>query len=75
VRIQPKRGKPREVGKVCYDPRVEAAITRDQVRWKCSRSWVMHTALAAFYDVDIITPQTAKPAGLRIVKGRKKRAA
>jgi hypothetical protein len=79
VRIQPRRGKPRNSAKVFYDPAVEAAVRRDMIRWKSSRSWILHTVAAAFYEIDIVTPQAARPKAkskLRLVRrGSKRRAA
>lgn len=42
------------------DPRIRAAVERDAIRWNCSLSWIVHTALAAFYEVDIVWPFEAK---------------
>ena len=44
----------------CVDPRVKAAVERDAIRWDCSRSWIVATALAAFYGVDIMKPFEVK---------------
>jgi hypothetical protein len=33
---------------------IQAAVERDSIRWKCSKSWIVATALAAFYDIDIL---------------------
>ncbi len=72
MRIQAKlgHGKVREVVKGCLNPAVEAAIARDAIRWHSSRSWIIHTALAAFYGIDIVTPMK-----LKAVPRRKRRAA
>lgn len=62
MRHQPrlKKGK-RDPLPSCVDPRVKAAVERDSIRWNCSRSWIIATALAAFYEVDIVQPfDTAK---------------
>lgn len=34
------------------------AIERDALRWDCSMSWIQATALAAFYNIDILKPAT-----------------
>jgi hypothetical protein len=61
-RIQPrmKKGGQREELWSAVDPRIRAAAERDAIRWKCSLSWIAHTALAAFYDIDIVRPSEAK---------------
>lgn len=62
MRSQPrlKKGR-RDPLPSCVDPRIRAAVQRDAMRWDCSRSWIIATALAAFYGVDIVIPQEAKP--------------
>lgn len=40
----------------CVDPRILNAVIRDSIRWDASPSWIIATALAAFYSVDIVTP-------------------
>lgn len=45
---------------------IQNSIERDAIRWKCSKSWIIATALAAFYDIDIAMPYEVK---------KKKRAA
>jgi hypothetical protein len=35
---------------------IQHAVERDSIRWKCSKSWIIATALAAFYNIDIATP-------------------
>lgn len=60
------RIQPRSAGKTRRDlhPRVEKeifkAVDRDAARWNCSRSWIIATALAAFYGIDIIKPYSNK---------------
>lgn len=39
---------------------INEAIERDAMRWKCSKSWIIATALAAFYDIDMALPYEAK---------------
>lgn len=39
---------------------IENAVARDAVRWKCSKSWIIATALAAFYDIDLAAPYEIK---------------
>ena len=57
MRIQPRLKKgTRDPLPSCVDPRVKAAVERDARRWECSRSWIIATALAAFYDIDIVKP-------------------
>jgi hypothetical protein len=34
-------------------------IERDSIRWNCSKSWIIATALAAFYGIDIAKPYEA----------------
>lgn len=36
--------------------KINDAVMRDAMRWNCSKSWIISTALAAFYGIDIITP-------------------
>lgn len=50
----------------CVDPRVKAAVERDAIRWDCNKSWIVATALAAFYGVDIVKPfEVRKPRLLK----------
>ena len=35
---------------------IKDCIERDAIRWKCSESWIIATALAAFYDIDLHVP-------------------
>ncbi len=39
---------------------IQRAIERDAIRWNCSKSWIIATALAAFYEIDIVTPYETK---------------
>lgn len=43
--------------------KIREAVQRDAVRWNSSRSWIVATALAAFYDIDIIAPYESKKKG------------
>lgn len=56
-RNQPRlgHGKTRDPLPSCVDPRVREAVVRDSIRWNTSRSWIIATALAAFYNIDIVT--------------------
>ena len=48
---------------------IDNAVSRDMMRWNCSKSWIIATALAAFYDIDIMKPYEVKP---KVVKFRKR---
>lgn len=48
------------------EKKIQDAVERDAIRWDASRSWIISTALAAFYGIDIMMPYEAK---------KKKRAA
>jgi hypothetical protein len=39
---------------------IQNAVERDSIRWKCSKSWIIATALAAFYGIDIALPFEVK---------------
>ena len=39
---------------------LQSAIEGDAVRWKCSKSWIIVTALAAFYDIEVAAPFEVK---------------
>jgi len=56
MNIQPRLKKPRDPLPSCVDSRIKAAVERDSIRWDCSKSWIIATALAAFYDIDIVKP-------------------
>jgi len=60
MKIQPRLKHPRRVIKSYPAKEIEAAVRRDVMRWNCSRSWIIATALAAFYNIDIITPYEVK---------------
>ncbi len=51
----------------CVINEIKNAVERDAERWDCSRSWIIATALAAFYNIDIMKPYE--------VKKRKRKAA
>ena len=53
---QPRIGEVRESYKSYLNQELRDAIKKDTIRWKCSTSWIIATALAAFYDVNIIRP-------------------
>lgn len=64
----PRRYQPRigyqhstQIAAVTHD-KIKEAVIRDSIRWNCSESWIIATALAAFYNIDIVTPfpQTKK---------------
>jgi predicted transcriptional regulator len=44
----------------CVIEDIKRAVERDARRWDCSRSWIIATALAAFYDIDIMAPYEVK---------------
>lgn len=44
----------------CVDSRIRAAVQRDALRWNCSRSWIIATALSAFYEIDIPLPHEGR---------------
>lgn len=67
MRCQPRLKVKREPLPSCVIKSIREAVERDARRWECSRSWIIATALAAFYDIDIVQPFE--------VKKRKKRAA
>lgn len=46
---------------------IRDAVERDAIRWGCSRSWIMATALAAFYGIEIAKPYEEKKPKLRRV--------
>lgn len=60
MRYQPKSRikKIREQSRI--NPSIYKAVERDAIRWNCSKSWIVATALAAFYDIDIIQPYEIK---------------
>lgn len=60
MRCQPKLKHRRESLPSCVQKEIRAAVTRDSLRWNCSRSWIVATALAAFYDIDIMKPYETK---------------
>lgn len=35
---------------------INDAISRDSIRWNCSKSWIITTALGAFYGIDVVKP-------------------
>lgn len=49
-------------------------IERDSMRWNCSKSWIIATALAAFYGVDIVKPYEIKNKKIKpaVIKFRKR---
>jgi len=50
-------GTGKKPGTYSYMPdELKDCVRRDSIRWKCSESWIVATALAAFYDVDLATP-------------------
>jgi len=58
-----------ENAKIFYaNKEIQDCIKRDAIRWNCSQSWIIHTALAAFYDVDIITPFQNKRKNIALRK-------
>jgi hypothetical protein len=53
--------------------KITNAIERDSMRWNCSKSWIIATALAAFYGIDIIKPYEANTqAEGRMIRFRKR---
>ncbi len=60
MKIQPRLRKPRKKLKSSLVKELREAIERDAIRWDCSKSWIMATALAAFYGIDIIKPYENK---------------
>jgi len=56
MHYQPKIGEPRGNYQSYLNKELRDAIKKDTIRWKCSTSWIIATALAAFYDVNIIRP-------------------
>lgn len=66
-KIQPRSKRPRKQISSKVIKEIEDAIERDAIRWRCSKSWIEHTALAAFYGIDIPLPYE-KPVKLRRVK-------
>lgn len=53
--------------------KIRDAIERDSMRWNCSKSWIIATALAAFYGIDIIKPYEANTqAEGRMIRFRKR---
>lgn len=42
------------------DPRIRAAVESDAIRWNCSYGWIVSSALAAFYGIDILRPNEGR---------------
>ncbi len=66
MRIQPKSKRPKKRLDASILKEIREAVERDAIRWNCSKSWIVATALAAFYGIDIMKPYQDK---------RKRRAA
>jgi hypothetical protein len=47
--------------------KITDAVERDSIRWNCSKSWIIATALAAFYGIDIIRPFETKSKQSRVL--------
>jgi hypothetical protein len=55
--------------------RLNECVLRDVIRWNCSRSWIIASALAAFYGVDIVRPYETKrfkTAKTKVIRFRKR---
>jgi len=61
MRIQPrlKKGKREQVSSAVIE-QIKRAVERDAIRWNCGKSWIIATALAAFYGIDIMQPYEVK---------------
>lgn len=70
MQIQPK-AKGRKPVSARAGKQVREAVERDAVRWGCSKSWIIHTALAAFYGVEIATPAQAAPRRREALRRRR----
>ena len=68
---QPRETKARVGYRTYLNPELQSAIDNDCIRWKCSESWIVATALAAFYGVDIIRPSDVKTKKTRKRNKRK----
>ena len=44
----------------CVIDEIKNAVEHDAIRWNCSKSWIIATALAAFYNIDIMKPYEIK---------------
>lgn len=64
--IQPRTKQKRHQLSTRAITEITRCIERDAIRWNSSKSWIIVSALAAFYDIDIAVPFEAK---------RKKKAA
>jgi hypothetical protein len=71
VICQRREKEPRNHLKSYLNSQLENAIKRNALRWNCSESWVIATALAAFYGVDILKPNEVKQKKT-IIKFRKR---
>jgi len=60
MRCQPRLKHHRESLPSCVIKEIKLAVERDSIRYDCSRSWIVATALAAFYNIDIMKPYEAK---------------
>jgi hypothetical protein len=54
MRNQPKSKIPKMQVSAYAHKKIREAVERDSIRWQCSKSWIIATALAAFYDIDIL---------------------
>ena len=60
MKIQPRTKEKKIQSGARMIMQVHHAVERDAMRWNCSKSWIIHTALAAFYGIDIIKPSDIK---------------
>jgi len=60
VKIQPKTKQKKHQMSSRAITEIQHAVERDSMRWDCSKSWIIATALAAFYGISIAMPYEVK---------------